>query len=634
MQPQMMAPGGQGVGGGFDIKSMMMSMFMIDTVKNGGNNPGGKQNIWASIYPMLAMMIIDKLSSIIPILATTLQTYVKKKFEQVPIVSSIASVGNAVKTKTASITIEIALNSPQNIVGHAILDYVTNLQHSRFVTFLNNTYILSNKEPILIDEQYEIWVFLKNQSLDSETSGTESNTKQIIEIYSFQYEMDDLRKYINRIANDYQLKIQNKLGDYTYYFDAISSPLFKDNTGKKDYSRAPNNLTFTMKPFSTNRRFKNVMGEQSKLIRKRVEFFKNNKKWYDDKGIPYTLGLLLSGAPGGGKTSTIKCIANETGRHIINIQLTDDVTKSQLENLFFSNLINVVVGGKSEQFNIPTDKRIYVFEDIDCQGSTVIYDRALNKPVEKPVEKQNSDTIIPLTQEVNIPIKTQPNKPTDNPTLNVNDSGEKLTLSCLLNILDGILETPGRIIIMTSNYPGKLDKALIRPGRVDLICEFTRCTNNTIIEFLENFYETKVKPEDIKKINEMTEYVWTPAELTKILFENFGDYDAGLSALIAQNKIIVEDIKKKDFEREKEKQYRIENSFKIDTFDSETVVDNTSDYSETPSNETVTYSKNDTPPVPYEFMLNHFKKINVNEMDNEYKKMFSVSMSDNKYSFF
>ena len=35
-------------------------------------------------------------------------------------------------------------------------------------------------------------------------------------------------------------------------------------------------------------------------------------------------------------------------------------------------------------------------------------------------------------------------------------------------VLDGVVDSPGRIVVMTSNHPEKLDPALIRPGRVNL----------------------------------------------------------------------------------------------------------------------------------------------------------------------
>ena len=47
------------------------------------------------------------------------------------------------------------------------------------------------------------------------------------------------------------------------------------------------------------------------------------------------------------------------------------------------------------------------------------------------------------------------------------DPVDKLNLSGILNVLDGVVETPGRIVIMTTNHPELLDPALIRPGRID-----------------------------------------------------------------------------------------------------------------------------------------------------------------------
>ena len=43
-----------------------------------------------------------------------------------------------------------------------------------------------------------------------------------------------------------------------------------------------------------------------------------------------------------------------------------------------------------------------------------------------------------------------------------------LTLSGLLNVLDGIQDSPGRIVVMTTNHREHLDPALIRPGRVTM----------------------------------------------------------------------------------------------------------------------------------------------------------------------
>eukprot|EP00435_Cladocopium_sp_Y103_P034330 s98_g8.t2 len=44
---------------------------------------------------------------------------------------------------------------------------------------------------------------------------------------------------------------------------------------------------------------------------------------------------------------------------------------------------------------------------------------------------------------------------------------DRLNLSGLLNVLDGVVDTPGRVVVMTTNHPEKLDPALIRPGRIN-----------------------------------------------------------------------------------------------------------------------------------------------------------------------
>lgn len=44
---------------------------------------------------------------------------------------------------------------------------------------------------------------------------------------------------------------------------------------------------------------------------------------------------------------------------------------------------------------------------------------------------------------------------------------DQLNLAGLLNVLDGVVDSPGRILVMTTNHPEKLDPALIRPGRIN-----------------------------------------------------------------------------------------------------------------------------------------------------------------------
>ena len=78
------------------------------------------------------------------------------------------------------------------------------------------------------------------------------------------------------------------------------------------------------------------------IDKERMDLFSNNPDWYKEKGIPHTLGILLHGPPGTGKTSLIKAIAKDTNRHIFNIRLYPDTTKTQLHNLFFNENVKLL----------------------------------------------------------------------------------------------------------------------------------------------------------------------------------------------------------------------------------------------------------------------------------------------------
>jgi mitochondrial chaperone BCS1 len=68
-----------------------------------------------------------------------------------------------------------------------------------------------------------------------------------------------------------------------------------------------------------------------------------------------------------------------------------------------------------------------------------------------------------------------------------------ISLSGLLNAIDGVASHEGRVLVMTTNKPEKLDDALIRPGRVDLQVAFGNATQSQINELFVRMY-TSDKP--------------------------------------------------------------------------------------------------------------------------------------------
>jgi len=69
---------------------------------------------------------------------------------------------------------------------------------------------------------------------------------------------------------------------------------------------------------------------------------------------------------------------------------------------------------------------------------------------------------------------------------------DRLNLAGILNILDGVVDTPGRVLVMTSNHPEKLDSALIRPGRIDKSIYLGFMTGECAAEMIEHYFQPDV----------------------------------------------------------------------------------------------------------------------------------------------
>lgn len=414
-------------------------------------------------------------------------------------------------------------NNEEDVTFDAINHYICNLDSCKELRFDNYFYVNTDEEFKIHDK-----IFCKLNKLEITKENIQSYS---LEIYSFELKLGELKNFINELKRKFIYERNNKLDNFKYFFDEHHVTIMRDSSNTIKYSTAPNELIFKMTQFNSNKSLKNIFGNHLKLIKERMDLFINNPEWYKDKGIPYTLGILLHGPPGTGKTSIIKAIAKDTNRHIFNIKLHQDTTKSQIHNLFFNENVKVLKNGQNEIFTIPLNERIYVLEDVDCD-SDLLLDRKFKKqksePQKKPIDYQynfesryeqfdhNSTNFASIsTNEIPQHINTT-NTTIDMPE----DTSEQLTLSYILNILDGILETPGRILIMTSNYPEKLDKALIRPGRIDINLEIGFCDKEMICEMFTFFFKKDIQNEELKINNNIT-----PAQLNKILLDNFNNHE-------------------------------------------------------------------------------------------------------------
>ncbi|KAH9452983.1 hypothetical protein Pst134EB_016924 [Puccinia striiformis f. sp. tritici] len=161
-----------------------------------------------------------------------------------------------------------------------------------------------------------------------------------------------------------------------------------------------------------------------------IKEFMGRAKWYGDRGIPYRRGYLLHGPPGSGKSSFIFALAGELQYHICVLNLSErGLSDDKLNHLLT---------------NVP-ERSVILLEDVDAAF--------LGRDGREQMK-------------INI------------------------TFSGLLNAIDGVTSTTSqRLIFMTTNHLEKLDRALIRPGRIDLSLQIGNATLHQTLELFQKFYE-------------------------------------------------------------------------------------------------------------------------------------------------
>ncbi|KAJ7366365.1 P-loop containing nucleoside triphosphate hydrolase protein [Mycena albidolilacea] len=168
-------------------------------------------------------------------------------------------------------------------------------------------------------------------------------------------------------------------------------------------------------------------GTLDDLISDAKRFFAS-ESWYHRAGIPHRRGYLLYGPPGTGKSSTIHAVAG-----ILNLEIHSfSLASAFVDDSFLQRATSTI-----------PKRSIVLVEDIDCA-------------LPSREDDDDSDGGSPVRHD-------RPRR-----------SG--VTLSGLLNMIDGIGSEEGKLFFATTNYIDRLDSALMRPGRIDRRIRYTLAT--------------------------------------------------------------------------------------------------------------------------------------------------------------
>ncbi|UPK92835.1 hypothetical protein LCI18_003770 [Fusarium solani-melongenae] len=218
-------------------------------------------------------------------------------------------------------------------------------------------------------------------------------------------------------------------------------------------------------------------------------------QWYANRGIPLRRGYLFHGPPGTGKSSFSFALAGIFGVDIHVISLQDPTLNE--ESLVF--LLT----------ELPR-RCIVLLEDIDTAG--------LRRPDDAELESE--DGIMGVTKE-----GIHRGRKRSSPITTHDILPQGISLSALLNAIDGVASHEGRILIVTTNKPEALDEALVRPGRVDVQVAFKRASRRQATELFGRMYDgVQLKLEEVEVAEGETEHIVAvdKAEELSSLSEEFG----------------------------------------------------------------------------------------------------------------
>jgi chaperone BCS1 len=278
-----------------------------------------------------------------------------------------------------------------------------------------------------------------------------------------------------KINGDKNYITLTKVGRSHRLFDQLKDALIEISERVTD----PNKITiFRFDSESERWRYKGIILKRSfdtifvsddiknKLVNHLSHFYSSGE-WYHSRGIPYHTGILLYGEPGTGKTSLIKSLASYYNKKICILSAKD------LDSLF--NALDSV-----------PENGIVVIEDIDTNAS-----------IQQRNENSNDSEHVQEMQRC---------------------------LSDILNAMDGIISTEERVLVLTTNHIEKLDKAFIRPGRIDLAINISYVSINSFKDFVKVFYKDSLDADILDLLDEIKEI----KEVTVAQLQN--DFMTGLDA--------------------------------------------------------------------------------------------------------
>jgi ATP-dependent 26S proteasome regulatory subunit len=523
-------------------------LFMIaSSIKNNDN--------WISVILPFIIMVIPILQKLIPIDEMIQRFYNSKQnqyFEyiipshDVPVMKPFSQI-LIMRTQFSHKFLAVSHFIHKNIKNHKfmsiteimsynseLLYHDSNNQNNEVRDMKKYIDLPLNNEKTLICEKYGIYCeyqFIENKEHDKNDDDKNKNTRMSrnshyiiilsIRIQNNEHYIEILNTFVDNCVAEYEKFVsvsKQKHQDKQYIFSYLNSEKV-DSFLELHFNEYPmdHNKDLAINIFFEQKQ--NLIQYITPFIYDPKEETNSGEELYKKCGMTFKAGLLFYGEPGCGKTTTIKGILKYTKRNAVIVDLSKVKTCEELESIFRIRNIH----GKS----FSSKELCYILEDCDAFDSDVIQKRDFKNKEEKSIDNNSTD-FIKFIDHMNT---TSCMKST------IYGNNDCLNLSCILNLLDGIVELNGIMIIMTTNHPEKIDPALIRPGRFDFKCEFKKASRETIKDMLKLKYNKDDREmQNYSDFYNIHEYTLSPAQIQSICFKNNNIQDCIRDILLESQK--------------------------------------------------------------------------------------------------
>lgn len=140
------------------------------------------------------------------------------------------------------------LQGEPNDLFDSIIQYVVGLSQTRFLRVSpTGIFTIQNKEAIEMLPS----IFLKQKRVEYDED--DFLVKLVIEVYSYDHDLEYLQSELERIKSRYVLEKSNQLGKEIYYLDEIPHNVTMTVGGEINYDLIPKTIHFTMTPLHTNK---------------------------------------------------------------------------------------------------------------------------------------------------------------------------------------------------------------------------------------------------------------------------------------------------------------------------------------------------------------------------------------------